>query len=52
MPLVREAYRDPVLAERPEFFDEPVVQFFGPLASEECNDVVSSVDKLRSVPPS
>ena len=37
---------------RPEFFDEPVVQFFGPLASEECNDVVSSVDNLRSVPPS
>ena len=44
--------RDPALAERPEFFDKPVVQLVGPLAGEECNDFVSSVDKLRSVPPS
>ncbi len=52
VPLVSEAYRDPVLGECPEFFDEPVVQLLGPLATEESKDFVSSVDKLRSVPPS
>ena len=51
VPLVREAYRDPVPAKRPQFLDEPVVQLIGPLAREEGNDLVSSVDELRSVSP-
>jgi hypothetical protein len=51
VPLVSEAYGDPVSRECPHFLDEPVVDFFGPLAREESNDFVSSVDELRSVPP-
>ena len=52
VPLVREAYRDAVPGARPQFLDEPVVQFLDPLASEERQDFVSSVDELRAVPPS
>ena len=52
VPLVSEAYRDAVRGERPQFLDEPIVQLSGPLASEEGNDFVSSVDELRAIPPS
>ena len=52
VPLVSEAYRDAVPGERPQFLDEPVVQFLGPLAREESNDFVSSLDELRAIPPS
>src|ERR1700686_2375710 len=51
VPLVSEAYRDPVPGKRPQFLDEPVVQLIGPLAREESNDFVSSVNELRSVRP-
>ena len=46
VPLVREAYRDAVPGERPQFLDEPVVQLFRPLAREESDDFVSSVNEL------
>ena len=49
VPLVGEAYGDAIPGERPELLDEPVVQFFDPLARKESNDFVSSVDELRSV---
>lgn len=51
VPLVSEAYGDPVPGKRPHFLDKPVVQLLGPLAGKESNDLVSSVDELRSVPP-
>jgi hypothetical protein len=50
-PLVGEEYGDPVPGKRSHFLDQPVVQLLGPLAREESNDFVSSVDELRSVPP-
>src|SRR5258706_9576078 len=50
-PLVGEAYGDPAPGKRPHFLDKPVVHLLGPLAREESNDFVSSVDELRSVPP-
>ena len=37
--------------KRPHFLDKPVVQLPGPLAREEINDFVSSVNEFRSVPP-
>ena len=52
MPLVSEAYCYAVSGERPQFLDKPVVQRLGPLAREEGNDFVSSVNELRAVPPS
>jgi hypothetical protein len=51
VPLVSEAYSDQVPGERPHFLDQPVVQLLGPLAREKSNDLVSPVDKLRSVNP-
>src|SRR5258707_12180238 len=51
VPLVSEAYGDPVPGKRPHFLDKPVVPLLGPLAREERNDFVSAVDELRSVPP-
>src|SRR5215813_9576657 len=50
VPLVSKAYCDAVPSERPQLLDEPVVQFLGPLARQESNDFVSSVDELRAVP--
>ena len=52
VPFVREAHRDTVSGERPHFLDEPVVQLPSPLAREEGYDFVSSINELRSVPPS
>ncbi len=49
VPLVSEARGNAVFRECPHFLDEPVVDFFGPLAREESNDFVSPVDELRSV---
>src|ERR1700676_1871473 len=46
VPLVSEAYGDPVSGKRPHFLDKPVVQLLGPLVSEESNDLVSTVDEL------
>ena len=51
VPLLREAHRDAVPGERPQFLDEPVVQFLDPLAGEEGNDFVSPGDELLAVPP-
>ena len=52
VPLVSEAYRDPVAGERPKFLDEPLIEFTGPFAAEERHDLVSSVNEFGSVPPS
>src|SRR5260370_41357189 len=50
-PLVSETYGDSAPSKRPHFLDKPVVQLLGPLARKKSNDLVSSVDELRSVPP-
>jgi hypothetical protein len=44
--LVGEAHGDAVIRERPQFFDQAVVELFDPLASEKGDDVLSSVHKL------
>src|SRR5580704_18149462 len=51
VPLVCEAYGDPISGKCPCFLDKPVVQLPGPLAREEINDFVSSVHEFRSVSP-
>ena len=52
VPLVSEAYGDPVPGKRPHFLDKPVVQLLGPLTREESDNFVSSVNEFRSIPPS
>ena len=51
VPLVGEADGDPVLVLRPEFLDEPVIQFAGPLATEKGNYVRSPDEELGAVSP-
>src|SRR5260370_9878504 len=50
VPLVSEAYGDPVPVKRPHFLDNPVVPLLGPLAREKSDYLVSSLNVLRSVP--
>src|ERR1700736_1650378 len=52
VPLISEAYGDPVPGKRPHFLDKPVVPLLGPLTREESDNFVSSVDEFRSIPPS
>src|SRR5262245_19422192 len=51
MPLISEPHSDAVAGERPQFLDEPIIQLPGPLASEESNNFVASVNELRTVSP-
>src|SRR5712691_9887992 len=46
VPLVGETHRDAVLAARPDFLDEPVVELAAPLAAQELLDGRAPVQKL------
>src|SRR5262245_53756883 len=48
-PLVSEPHRDPVVGERPERLDQPVVLFALPLAGEEGADLVAAGQELAAV---
>src|ERR1700682_6696963 len=50
-PLVGETHRDAVLAARPDFLDEPVVELAAPLAAQELLDGRAPVQKLGAVAP-
>src|SRR5437763_1339287 len=52
MRLVSEAHRDAVPIERPQLFDQPIVQFFRPLALEKRDDLLAAVHEFRTVSPS
>ena len=39
VPLVGESHRDPVVVERPQLLDQPVVQLLGPLPGQERDDL-------------
>src|SRR3954465_12756648 len=51
VPLVGEADGDPVLVLRPEFLDQTVIQFVGPLAAEKSDDARPSDEELGAVSP-
>src|ERR1700677_55203 len=51
-PLIRKPDCDAIAVEGPEFFDEAILELFLPLASEELDDLLSSVDELGAVAPS
>src|ERR1051326_278187 len=51
VPLVAKAHGDAVLAECPQFFDEPVVKLLGPFAGQELKDSLSSDQELGAVSP-
>jgi hypothetical protein len=49
MPLIGEAHGNSVAVEGPQFLDEPVVEFTGPLAGEEGMDLCPASWELRAI---
>src|SRR5581483_8726273 len=51
MPLISKPYSDTIPGKRPEFLDEPVIQFFGPFPLQKLNDLLSSIRKFSAISP-
>src|SRR6478672_1630139 len=51
MPFICKAYGDPVLPERPNFLDQPVVEFAIPFARQKRLDFRATVDEFGTVSP-
>jgi hypothetical protein len=52
VPLIRESHRDAIPVERPEFFDEPILEFFLPFARKQLHNLLTPIDELRPIAPS
>nr|KGS61218.1 hypothetical protein X990_5421 [Burkholderia pseudomallei MSHR4868] len=50
-PLVREAHRDPVAGKRPQFLDQPIVDFARPLAAQQRDDLRAARREFRAIAP-
>lgn len=50
-PLVGKPDRDAVARERPELFDQTIIEFLRPLTFEEPDDFVSAGHELGAIPP-
>ncbi len=51
MPFIRIAHRESIAGEGPQFLYQPIIEFFGPLAGQECGNFCSANDELRSITP-
>src|SRR5438045_2814672 len=51
MPLVGEPHGNTVCVVSPKFFDQPIVECFGPLALQQLNDLGSSSREFSAVSP-
>ena len=51
MPFVGEPDSDAVVAERPDFFDQAIVEIAAPFAGKERLDRGPALENLRPVPP-
>jgi hypothetical protein len=51
VPLIGEAYGDAVVTKRPEFLDQPVVEFTLPFARQERLDGSTTVQEFSAIPP-
>ena len=51
MPLIGEANGDAVVAERPHFLDQAVVELAVPFAGEEFDDGLAALKELGAVAP-
>jgi hypothetical protein len=49
--LVGEAHGDAVLADGPDFLDQPVVQLALPLARQECHDRFAALKERSAIAP-
>src|SRR4030095_15271637 len=50
-PFVCEAHGNSVFVVSPKLFDQPIVEFFGPLALQKLNDLCPSSRELGAVSP-
>src|SRR5262249_52501232 len=51
MPFISEAHGNAVVAEGPQFLDQAIIELAVPLAHQEGNDLVATMQELRAVPP-
>jgi len=51
MVFVFKANGDAMAGEGPEFFFQPVVEFFFPFAGEEIHDFLAAVEEFVAIPP-
>src|SRR5205085_7932373 len=51
MPLIGETYRDAVLAEAPQLFDQAVLQFAIPFTCQKGRDLFAAANKIGTVSP-
>jgi hypothetical protein len=49
--FICKPHRNSIPLERPQFLDQPVLQFLGPLPRQESDDLLPPIDKFRPVPP-
>jgi hypothetical protein len=52
VPFVSEANRDPIVLNRPEFFDQAVIKLVRPFSAKEGDDLLSAYDEFSPVAPS
>src|SRR5260370_12283281 len=51
VPFICKAHGYPVVAKRPDLFDQPILQLANPLAYEECLDGLAATNELGAVAP-
>src|SRR5271154_744938 len=51
MPLILKAHGDAIAVERPEIFDQTIVQLFRPFAGEKGDDRGATVKEFRAITP-
>src|SRR6266481_8507586 len=52
MPFIGKADGDAIVAERPQFLDQTVIELARPLAPKKCDDLLAAGEELTPVAPS
>src|SRR5262249_14989390 len=50
-PFIGEAHRNPVIAKRPYFLDQPVIELAVPFSRQECRDLRAAHQEFRAIAP-
>ena len=51
VPFISEPHRNPMTRVGPQFFYQPIVELAGPLPSEECLNLIATLDKFCAISP-
>src|ERR1700746_936641 len=51
MPFVLKTHRNAIAVKCPQLLDKPIIQFAGPLSSQEFNDCNAPFEELRAITP-